>query len=324
MSYQTASGFGHDHAFLGVDHQQSERRTWWVICLCGAMMALEIAGGMMFGSIALVADGLHMSTHAGALLLAAIAYRFARKHVDHPGFSFGTGKVGDLAGFASAIILGMIALAIGYEAAHRLLVPVPIRFGEAIPIAWLGLAVNVASTLILAGGVRGLRHGHAHPHHHDHDHDHGEHEHHHHGHAAVRDNNMRAAMIHVAGDAAVSALVIIGLSLAEGLGWMWMDPAVGIVGALVIGSWAFALIRDTGRVLLDMTPDHGMARKLRAAIETDGDELGDLHLWRVGPGHLAAIVSVSTRHGRDAGYYRARLAQFQSLSHLTVEVHPRP
>jgi cation diffusion facilitator family transporter len=413
MSDQTAAQLGHHHVFLSADHERSERRTWWVIYLCGAMMVLEIVGGLLFGSIALVADGLHMSTHAGALLLAAIAYSYARKHADDPRFSFGTGKLGDLAGFTSAIILAMIALLIGYEAVSRLLSPVSIQFANAIPIACLGLAVNISSAWILSGGSHGHDHAHGHGHlhghegHHDHDDamrietgagavllevfedgvpprfrlrmedgnalpepcwietvrpdgarqrftmrdcggyfesvddipephafvahvalDDASHaavfeEHEHADGAAARDNNMRAAVVHVAADAAVSVLVIVGLLLARAFGWLWMDPVVGIVGALVIASWALGLIRDTGSILLDMTPDRGMAQKLREAIESGGDELADLHLWRLGPGHLGAIVSVATREGRSATYYRAKLARFKSLSHLTVEVHPR-
>lgn len=294
----------HSHMFLGEQHGRNERRTWAVIILCGAMMVAEIVGGLLFGSIALVADGLHMSTHAGALLLAALAYTYARRHAEDPRFTFGTGKLGDLAGFTSAIILAMIALLIGYEAVTRLFAPVPIHFAEAIPIAALGLAVNIASARLLSDG------GH---HHHDHDHDHA------HAHTN-RDNNLRAAVIHVIADATVSVLVIIGLVLARAFGWLWMDPLVGIVGACVIASWSYALIRDTGAVLLDMNPDRHMAEHLRQAIEADGDTLADLHLWRLGPGHLGAIVSVGTREDRGVEHYRARLARFHSLSHLTIEV----
>ncbi len=286
------------------------------------MMVAEIAGGLLFGSIALVADGLHMSTHASALLLAALAYRYARRHVDDERFSFGTGKLGDLAGFTSAIVLAMIALLIGYEAVTRLFWPVPIRFGEAIPIAALGLIVNVASVLLLSGGG----------HHHDHDsHDHHAddqaheqgHEHSHEARtiAAHRDNNMRAAIVHVLADAAVSVLVIVGLTLALLLGWNWMDPAVGMIGAVVIAAWAYTLIRDTGAILLDMNPDRRMTERMRAIIETDGDRLIDFHLWRLGPGHLGAILCVATQQPqRNPAYYQSLLTRFRALSHVTVEV----
>jgi cation diffusion facilitator family transporter len=400
--------------FLGEGHEKSERKTWAVIWLCGAMMVAEIVGGQMFGSIALVADGLHMSTHAGALLLAALAYTYARKHADDPNFTFGTGKLGDLAGFTSAIILAMIALLIGYESVSRIFAPVPIHFAEAIPIACLGLAVNIASAWLLSGG--GHHHGHSHGH--DHRHAHGAHddlhdhdeshdiattsgtvrlevfedgvpprfrlraqsgqaltaqaasvetvrpdgarqvfimwdqggylesvaeipephaftaivkigqenypvafeEHEHAQGSAARDNNMRAAIVHVIADAAVSVLVIVGLLLARAFSWLWMDPLAGIIGACVIASWAFSLVRDTGAILLDMNPDQSMAGKLRQAIEGEGDQLADLHLWRLGPGHLGAIVSVVTTQPREANYYKSRLARFTSLSHLTVEV----
>lgn len=299
---------GHSHVFLGEEHAAFERRMGAVIALCGAMMALEVVGGLLFGSIALVADGLHMSTHAGALLLAALAYRYARRHADDARFTFGTGKLGDLAGFTSAVVLAMIAVLIGYESLARLFAPVPIRFAEAIPIACLGLAVNIGSAWLLGAGHQ---HGHEHPHGHEH----------HEGHSALhRDNNMRAAVVHVLADAAVSVLVIAGLLLARGFGWLWMDPLAGLVGAGVIASWAYGLVRDTGAVLLDMNPDRQTAEGVRAAIEADGDRLTDLHVWRLGPGHLGAIVSVATASGRNARFYRGRLAQFRSLSHLTIEV----
>jgi cation diffusion facilitator family transporter len=312
----------HDHVFLGAGHDRNERRTWAVIALCTVMMVAEIVGGLMFGSIALVADGLHMSTHASALLLAALAYSYARRHANDPRFSFGTGKLGDLAGFSSAIVLAMIAILIGYEAVERLFAPVPIHFREAIPIAVLGLIVNVASALLLSGGGQDRGHAHDYGHAHDHDHvNHGDdHAHHHAHHKAHRDNNMRAAIVHVLADAVVSVLVIVGLVLARTFGWLFMDPVAGIIGALVIASWSYGLIRDTGAILLDMNPDHGMAERLRAAIERDGDRLSDLHLWRLGPGHLGAIVSVVTEKPRDAAHYRRLLVHFESLSHVTVEV----
>jgi cation diffusion facilitator family transporter len=310
------------HVFLGEGHERNERRTWTVIALCTVMMVAEIVGGLLFGSIALVADGLHMSTHASALLLAALAYSYARRHADDDRFSFGTGKLGDLAGFTSAIVLAMIALLIGYEAATRFIWPVPIDFKQAIPIAALGLVVNIVSAILLVGGdhQHGHEHGHDHGHGgHDDQHEH-EHEHLHAGHAAHRDNNLRAAVVHVLADAAVSILVIAGLVIGLFFGWTWLDPAVGLVGAAVTAAWANTLIRDTGAILLDMTPDRDMAERMRTMIETDGDRLTDLHLWRLGPGHLGAIVSVATRQERGADYYQALLGRFHALSHVTVEV----
>jgi cation diffusion facilitator family transporter len=397
----------HSHIFLGEGHEKSERKTWAVIWLCCAMMVAEITGGLLFGSIALVADGLHMSTHAGALLLAALAYTYARRHASDGRFTFGTGKIGDLAGFASAIILAMIAILIGYESISRIFTPVPIHFAEAIPIAFVGLAVNVASAWLLSSGGdhhHGHSHGHAHAHAgHDetkriespngtlalevfeegvpprfrlraedghalgasgfsieterpdgarqiflmaefngylesvdeipepheftarvtvggnvnavsfeeHDHAHG---------ATGRDNNMRAAVIHVLADAAVSVLVIIGLLLARTFGWLWMDPLAGIIGACVIASWSYGLVRDTGAILLDMNPDRDLAGKVKRLVEGEGDQLADLHLWRLGPGHLGAIVSVVTRQAHSPEFYHAKLARFAALSHVTVEV----
>jgi cation diffusion facilitator family transporter len=296
----------HSHVFLGEAHGSAERQTWAVIWLCGAMMTVEIVGGIAFGSLALVADGLHMSTHASALLLAALAYRYARRHAGDPRFTFGTGKLGDLAGFTSAVILAMIALLIGYEAVQRFVSPIPIHFREAIPIAALGLAVNLASAWLLSRG--------GHHHHHEHDeHDHAS--------ATHRDNNLRAAIVHVAADAAVSILVIVGLLLARTFGWLWMDPAAGIVGAIVIASWSFGLIRDTAGVLLDMSPDPGLEESIHGVVQSAGDRLTDLHVWRLGPGHLGAIVAIESRAPRDCEFYRTRLGSLRGLSHLTVEIH---
>src|SRR5271169_259523 len=337
----------HTHIFLGEGHEQNERRTWMVIALCSLMMIVEIVGGWLFGSIALIAAGLHMSTHASALLLAALAYSYARRHAEDERFSFGTGKRGDLAGFSSAIVLAMIAIVIGYEALTRFIWPVPINFNEAIPIAVLGLGVNVASVLLLSGS--GHHHGHSHGAQ-DRDHDEAHDfqtsagpltleiledgvpprfrlslttkgpaaedvtietirldgarqvfamaarggylesideipephaftahvsldrgadshavdfaEHEHADGKAHRDNNMRAAVVHVLADAAVSVLVIVGLSLGRFLGWAWMDPVAGLIGAIVIAAWSYGLVRDTGAILLDMNPDRTMASRM--------------------------------------------------------------
>jgi cation diffusion facilitator family transporter len=327
----------HDHFFLGSDHDRAERRNWAVIILCTVMMVAEIVGGALFGSLALIADGLHMSTHAGALLLAALAYTYARKYAGDRSFTFGTGKFGDLAGYSSAIVLAMIALLVGYEAVTRLIDPVPIAFNQAIPIAVLGLVVNAASAWLLSGGLH-HRHDHDHSHGHAHGHDHDgaprrsdepeirelEFEEHDHGHGAHhRDNNMRAAVVHVMADAAVSVLVIVGLLLARAFDWLWMDPLAGFIGALVIANWSVGLLRDTGAILLDRNPDPRMAERVRTAIESEGDHVTDLHLWRLGPGHLGAIVSVATSETHEPAHYRKRLARFPDLSHITVEVQHR-
>ena len=295
--------------FLGAGHASNERKAWAVIALCAAMMVLEIGGGIAFGSLALVADGLHMSTHAIALLIAAWAYTFARKHARDARFSFGTGKLGDLAGFTSAVVLALVALLIGYEAVRRFLAPVPIQFREAIPIAFLGLLVNIVSAWLLSGAD-----AHTHPQ------AHAEEPHEHAAHGVHRDHNLRAAFIHVAADAAVSVLAILGLTAARFLGWVWMDPMMGIVGGGVIASWAYALVRDTSRILLDMTPDTALAARMRRRLEQDGDRVADLHLWRLGPGHFGAIVSIVPREARDVHFYRSALRGFSCLSHLTIEV----
>src|SRR6476661_3761544 len=260
MHSHSIDDFRHAHMFLGEAHERNERKVWIVIAICAAMMALEIVGGVWFGSVALIADGLHMSTHAGALLIAALSYTYARRYAQHSRLAFGTGKLGDLAAFTSAIVLAMVALLIAYEAVERVINPVPIAFNEAIPIAFLGLVVNLVSAFLL----RDHHHhqDHQHSHHHDHDND-GDHDHDDDRHAAYRrDNNLRAAFVHVATDVIVSVLVIIGLFAARGLGWLWLDPVVGFVGAAVVAIWAWNLMRAAGAVLLDMSPDPALAGKI--------------------------------------------------------------
>ena len=409
----------HSHVFLGAGHERSERKTWGVIWLCGLMMVAEIVGGSLFGSVALVADGLHMSTHAGALLIAALAYTYARRHATDSRFAFGTGKLGDLAGFTSAIVLAMIALLIAYESVSRLLTPVNIDFNQAIPIAVFGLVVNLVSAWLLSGrDHHPPGHGHSHGPNHESDGAQGDTrridtpkgalllevfedgvpprfrlraetgngsarqvppiavletvrpnrerqvfafadrgsylesideipEPHkfvvrlrlagdepadywelnfneaHHGHPNAkthRDNNFRAALVHVIADAAVSVLVILGLITARAFGWLWMDPLVGILGAIVIANWSYGLIRDTGAILVDMNADEKLSEDVRNVIEQGGDRLADLHLWRLGPGHLGAIVSVVTSAPRGRDFYRDKLSRFPALSHVTVEV----
>lgn len=319
------AGHPHSHVFLGAGHAANERRTWGVIALCAAMMVAEIVGGLMFGSIALVADGLHMSTHAMAMLVAAFAYTFARRRAGDAQFSFGTGKLGDLAGFANAIVLLLVAVLIGYEAVGRIFAPVPIAFSQAIPIAVLGLSVNVVSAWLLSGDAA---HDHPHAHSHGAGHDHHHHPEHdaHPGHALIhhrahRDHNLRAIFVHVASDAVVSVLAILALLAGKTLGWVWMDPVTGILGASVIAVWAVGLLRDTGRVLLDMTPDEALAGRIRASIESQGDRVSDLHLWRLGPGHLGLILSIDTVSTRDVAYYREILRRQAGLSHVTIEVN---
>jgi cation diffusion facilitator family transporter len=311
----------HEHVFLGADHVRNERRSWAVVALCGTMMAAEIVGGWLTGSMAVVADGWHMSTHAGALVIAAFAYAYARRHACDERFAFGTGKLGELAAFSSAIVLAMIALGIGVESALRLAHSVDIAFRQAIPLAALGLLVNLVSAWLLRETHAGERGQEQAPR--DHGRDHGHHDHyhgHHHGHA---DLNLRAAYVHVLADAAVSVLALLGLAAGLLLGWRWMDPAMGIVGALVIANWALGLLRGAGAVLLDMRPED-LAREVRDQLETGGDRIADLHIWRVGPGHHAALVSLVADRPEPPQAYKARLAGIAGLSHLTIEVERCP
>jgi cation diffusion facilitator family transporter len=297
------SARGHAHVFLGEHHGRNERRTWFVIALTTTMMVVEITAGHLFGSMALVADGWHMSTHAAAMLIAALAYFYARRNVDNPRFSFGTGKLGDLAGFASAIVLALIALLIGWESLVRLLAPTSIDFPQAIAVAVIGLAVNIASAWLLRD-----------EHHHDHGHDH-----HHHG----GDNNLRAAYLHVLADALTSVLAIVALVAGSLYGWLWPDPAMGVVGALVIGRWSWGLIRDAGGVLLDyVPPEEDLPDEIRAILGRDGDTITDLHVWQLGPGHHGAIVSIRSATPMPPSHYRGKLAHIHDLSHVTIEVEP--
>src|SRR3954449_7614974 len=293
MHAHSLDRFTHEHVFLGAHHERNERRVWLVVALTLAMMVAEIRGGTIFGSRALVADGWHMSTHAAALSISALAYLYARRHARDPRFAFGTGKLGDLAGFASAVVLAMIALLIGYESVLRLAHPVPIAYGEAVAIAVVGLAVNLASAWLLGDDH----------HHHGHGHDAHDHAHHH-----ARDLNLRSAYVHVLADAATSVLAIVGLLAAGLFGWVFMDPVVGLVGTGVILSWAWGLVRDAGAVLLDTVPDPALAGAIRERLETGGDRVSDLHLWHVGPGHNAAVVTLVSDYPEPAGAYKARLA----------------
>ena len=295
----------HSHVYLGKRHDANARRTLWVVLLTAAMMIAEIAAGLAFNSMALLADGFHMATHAGALGIAALAYRYAKRHATSGRYSFGTGKVGDLAGFASALVLGIFALGIAYESLTRLFDPSPVAFGEATVVAVIGLGVNVASALLLGHG-------------HDHDHDHADdHDHSHDDHAHEQDNNLRSAYLHVIADALTSVLAIAALLGGRYLGWTGLDPAMGVVGAAVIAVWSWSLMRDTGAVLLDAT-DAKLEARIRALVEDPGDaKIADLHVWRVGPGAHSVIVSVV---GATRETICQRLAPVHAIEHLTVEV----
>lgn len=289
----------HDHNYLGKRHDENARRTLWVVLLTAIMMAAEIAAGLAFNSMALLADGFHMATHAGALGIAALAYRYAKRHATSGRYSFGTGKVGDLAGFASALVLGIVALGIAWESVARLLDPTPVAFGEATVVAVVGLVVNIVSALLLG-------HGHSHDHAHDHAHDGHEH-----------DNNMRSAYLHVIADALTSVLAIAALLGGRYLGWAWLDPAMGVAGSIVIAVWSWSLMRDTATVLLDAT-DPALEAEIRTAIEGPGDAtILDLHVWRVGPAAHSAIVSVS---GAARETICQRLRPVHEIEHLTVEI----
>ena len=307
MSHYThGDALRHDHVFLGQGHDKNAQRTLWVVILTALMMVGEIVAGALFNSMALLADGFHMATHAGALGVAAGAYAYAKRHATSRRFSFGTGKVGDLAGFASALVLGLVAFGIAVESVGRLFDPRPVAFGEATIIAIVGLFVNIACGALLGGGHH--HRGRDHPH--DHDHDHGHAGHHHH------DNNLRSAYVHVLADALTSVLAIVALLGGRYLGWVWLDPAMGIVGAVVIASWSWMLMRDTAAVLLDASDPH-LEGEVREQVEGPGDaRIIDLHVWRVGPGAHAAIVSVM---GASLETVRERLAPVHEIVHLTVE-----
>lgn len=304
----TPSPYTHAHVYLGAGHDRNARRTLWVVLLTAAMMVAEIVAGYLTGSMALLADGFHMATHAGALAIAAGAYLFARRHARDARFSFGTGKVGDLAGFASALMLAVIAVGIGAESAWRLASPTTVEFGEAIAIAVLGLVVNIASALLLMD----RHHDHGHHQHHAH---HDDHAHHHeHGH----DNNLRSAYLHVLADALTSVLAIAALLAGLYLGWTWLDPLMGVIGAVVIARWSYSLLRETSSVLLDVS-DEQLAEKIRHALAGEDARIDDLHVWRIGPAARAAIISISAPAQVGEAALRQKLAAITELKHLTLE-----
>jgi cation diffusion facilitator family transporter len=306
MHIHTLQRWKHRHRYT-IEDGHGERNTRRVILLTLSMMIIEITAGYLFGSMALLADGWHMGTHAVALGITAFAYYYARKHKDNPNYSFGTGKVGVLGGFTSAVVLGVIALLIGVESVQRLISPQPIRFNEAIAVAFIGLVVNVISAFLLQE---------KHVHHHEGQaHDHG------HAHKS-RDHNLRAAYFHVLADALTSVLAIIALFAGKALDWVWMDPIMGIVGALIISRWSYGLLVDTGKVLLDRDVNQEAVAEIRAIIEADSDNrVADLHVWRVGSHHLSAIVSIVTHFPKSPNHYKKLLADYDEIAHVTVEVN---
>ena len=306
MHIHTLQQWKHPHRY-NIEDGHGERNTRRVIALTLSMMIIEITAGYWFGSMALLADGWHMGTHAVALGITAFAYYYARKHSDNPNYSFGTGKVGVLGGFSSAVVLAVIALLIGVESVQRLVTPQPIRFNEAIAVAFIGLAVNVISAFLLQE---------KHQHHH-------EHQAHNHGHAKkFRDHNLRSAYFHVLADALTSLLAIIALFTGKAFGWIWMDPVMGIVGAVIISRWAYGLLVDSGKVLLDRDVNPEAVEEIRAIIEADSDNrIADLHVWRVGTHHLSAIVSIVTHFPKSPDHYKKLLADYDEIAHVTVEVN---
>ena len=296
------SHFRHSHDFA-MDSSVAERRTRIVIVITAAMMVIEITAGVASNSMALLADGWHMGTHVTAFLITALAYHFSRRHAANPLHSFGTAKIGVLGGFASAVVLAVIALLMAGESVHRFFMPLSIHFNEAIGIAVLGLAVNLVCAVVLT---------HAHDHAHPHDHEHG----HHH-----EDLNLRAAYLHVLADAFTSVTAISALLAGKFFAWTWLDPAVGILGSGVVMSWAYSLIRDTGGILLDRTPaSSDLPEEIRRAIESDGDSIvTDLHVWQVGVGKFAAIVATVAHEPRTSDQYRERLRGHEELVHVTIE-----
>lgn len=312
MHHESLATHQHRHVFLGEHHDDHARRTWLVVALTGTMMVAEIVAGYLTGSLALLADGWHMATHAGALGLSAWAYWLARRHADDPRYAFGTGKIGDLAGFSSALLLGVVSISIAWDAIARLWSPITIAYAQALPVAVLGLAVNLLSLRLL----------HRDHDHHGHDHGHGElHEHahavaHSHGHS---DHNLRAAYVHVLADAVTSVGAILALALGWRYGWVRPDALVGLAGAALIAHWAWKLMRDAAAVLLDRNDDSALAKQIQAVIEEGDDRVYDLHVWRLGPGHHGVILGIVSDQPLSADAYREKLKHLITLSHITVE-----
>jgi cation diffusion facilitator family transporter len=308
----------HSHNYAA-DSSVAERRTRIVIAITATMMVVEIGAGMAFNSMALLADGWHMSTHVAAFLIAALAYHFSRRHARDPRYSFGTGKMGVLGGFASAVVLFVVAFLMAGESAHRFFAPMPIQFNQAIAVAVIGLVVNLVCALIFKEAHHHHHHGGGPGHHHEGGP--GDPGHHHH------DLNLRAAYIHVLADALTSVTAIVALIAGKYFGWSWLDPVMGIVGSVVVSVWAYGLVRDTSGILLDRTPESSdLPDEIRRAVESDGNSrVTDLHVWQVSAGKFAAIVSIVGSAPKPAEAYRELFREHEELVHVTVEVqrcHP--
>lgn len=318
----------HSHDFARIN-RKGERRTKWVLALTFTTMLVEIAAGMQFHSMALLADGWHMATHVVAFMIAIFAYRYSRIHQYDQTFAFSPAKVSVLGGFASSIALAMVAFVMVADSIERLLAPQVIHFDEAILVAEVGLLINLVSALLLGdhhdhhhGSELHHHHDHDHKHDHDHDHDHEhEHEHEHQNHRH-HDHNLRAAYLHVVADALTSVLAIVALLAGKYYDWVWLDTVMGFVGATVILVWAVGLIRDTSPILLDQSIDSGYAAEIKAVLEQDGEcRVVDLHIWPVSANHYAAIIGLVTQHPKPPQHYKRLLLGFHKLDHVTVEVN---
>lgn len=310
MHTMSVESWQHDHIFGQDKRRAGERRTLIVIAITGSMMVVEIIAGILFGSIALLADGLHMMTHALALAIAAVAYFYGRRHAGDYRLSFGSGKINDLAGYTSAILLGFFAVLMAWESLKRFIDPVKIEFNQAILVAAAGLTVNLISAFIL--NAKDHRHDHT-------GHSHDIHSHHHDN--IHRDSNLRAAYLHVLADAVTSILAIIALLAGKHLGFVWMDPAMGIVGAILVARWSWILLRQSGGVLLDKQAPVQIQNSVRDAIESKDDaRVSDLHIWRIGTGVYAAAISLVSRIPLSSAHYKSLIPAELSIGHVTVEI----
>ena len=292
---ETLDAYRRSRAYLGADHRRNERRTWLVTAICAVTLVAQVAGGLVFHSMALTAAGLHMAAHVAALVVAAGAYALARRHAGNPRFAFGTGKLGDLAGFANAIVLGLTAILIAAESVQRLLAPQTVDFDSALPLAGAGLAVTLVCVWLLKP-QQGSESW------------------------SAQDLNLSAAHLHLSADALVGVLAIAGLAAGQRLGWAWADPLAGLAGAALVAQFSVSLIRRAAATLLDMNPSPALTAEIRARLEAEGERVLDLHLWRLGPGHHAAIAVIRAEQPLAAEAYHARLKGLDGLSHVTVEV----